>query len=64
MSIRVDDWVGMGCGDTVRERDGRHTGRVEHIENSWLVKVRWHDTRWISYLHRSELTVIERAKNQ
>ena len=28
---RVGDWLRLRCGDFVRERDGRHIGRVEAI---------------------------------
>jgi hypothetical protein len=53
-SIRVGDWMKLNCGDIVREKDGRHTGRVEAIGN-FIVKVRWDDTGWFSWIHRDDL---------
>lgn len=41
------DWMKMRCGDRVREKGGRHVGRVESIKWSSVVKVRW-DNGWIS----------------
>lgn len=51
----VSDWMRLNCGDTVVEIDGRHTGRVEAILNSAFVKVRWHDTGWISFIPLNDL---------
>jgi len=50
MNLCVGDWMKLRCGDTVTERDGRHTGRVEAIFGSATVRVRWHDTGWLSDL--------------
>ena len=47
---RVGDWMKLNCGDRVRERDGRHIGRVEAIHHGAFVVVRWLDNGWISEL--------------
>ena len=55
-NLRIDDWFRLNCGDLVHTHDDpRHVGRVEAIHNSYEVKVRWHGTRWISFLTREEL---------
>jgi hypothetical protein len=38
---------GFKCGDLVRERDGRHVGRVQAIKWSRIVVIRW-ESGWIS----------------
>jgi hypothetical protein len=53
--ICAGDWMELRVGDRVRERDGRHVGRVEAIHNSALVKVRWEGTGWFSELELGEL---------
>ena len=40
----------LGVGDPVREREGRHIGRVVAVVWSRDVKVRWDDTGWIEWL--------------
>lgn len=57
--VCAGDWMGLSCGDGVRERDGRHEGRVEAIYWGTSVKVRWDDTGWISDLPLRDL---ERVK--
>jgi hypothetical protein len=47
--VCAGDWMGLNCGDRVRERDGRHEGRVEAIHWGTTVKVCW-DNGWISEL--------------
>jgi hypothetical protein len=47
--------MGLNCGDCVRERDGRHEGRVEAINWGTTVKVRWNDTGWVSELALRDL---------
>jgi hypothetical protein len=44
---RVDDYFPWGCGDKVREKDGRHVGRVEAVIFN-TVRVLWEDTGWRS----------------
>jgi hypothetical protein len=56
----VSDWMRLNCGDLVVEHDGRHIGRVEAIHNSSQVKVRWLDTRWISFYQLDELRKLRR----
>ena len=46
------------CGDIVRERDGRHEGRVEAMFDR-KVKVRW-ESGFISFLDFED---VERADN-
>jgi len=55
---RVDSWIGLNCGNLVRERDGRHVGRVEAIIDGAIVRVRWLESRWLTDL---ELRDVERA---
>jgi len=45
----VGDWMKLNCGDVVRERAGRHEGRVEAIQWGTTVTVRW-ENGWISEL--------------
>jgi len=60
--MRIDDYTRLNCGDTVRERDGRHLARVEAV--IWPdVKVKWHDTGWVSWLDRDDLVVVARAEH-
>lgn len=47
--ICAGDWMKLNCGDVVRERAGRHEGRVEAIHWGSTVTVRW-DNGWISKL--------------
>jgi len=49
-SPRMGDWMKLRCGDRVRERDGRHIGRVEAIHHGAFVVVRWLDNGWFSEL--------------
>ncbi len=51
----ASSWMKLNTGDRVRERDGRHIGRVEAICWSRLVKVRWEDTGWFSELEFNEV---------
>lgn len=48
MALCVGDWMKLRCGDRVREKGGRHFGRVEVIHHGAFVKVRWEETNWIS----------------
>jgi hypothetical protein len=41
------DWMPFHMGDHVCERGGRHTGRVERIDNSAWVSIVW-DNGWRS----------------
>jgi hypothetical protein len=51
---RRGDWMKVSCGDRVRERDGRHEGRVEAIRWSYEATVKW-DNGWISDVKLGEL---------
>ena len=44
----------FACGDLVREKDGRHVGRVEYLEGP-MVRVRWLDSGWLSEFNFSDL---------
>lgn len=48
----------IGCN--VREKEGRHTGRVEAVVNN-VVKVRWHDNDWVTWFEypHEELTIMQ-----
>jgi hypothetical protein len=52
---------GLRLGDVVRERDGCHLGEVRAIDQTLLVKIVWHDTGWISWIHRDELELVSRS---
>jgi len=55
---RVDDWFKLSTGDIVREKDGRHWGRVE----GWTgmnVRIKWLDSGHQSTLHRDAITTEE-----
>ena len=56
-------WMKFGCGDLVRERHGRHVGRVEAVKWSHIVVVRWTETGWLSEfsLHDGALELVARA---
>lgn len=60
MSLCTSDWMKLNTGDVVRERDGRHLGRIEAIFHGAFVRVRWHDTGWLSTLALDE---IERVRS-
>jgi hypothetical protein len=45
----------LRCGDVVREHGGRHLGRVERIEWSNHVIVRWLDTGWLTTFRLGEV---------
>ena len=56
MSIGAFDWFKLHCGDRVHLRDDpRHVGRVEAIHSTGQIKIKWHDTGWISFHDRDEL---------
>lgn len=59
--VRVGDWMKLSCGDRVRERDGRHIGRVQAIYWSRTVVVQWEGTGWTSELL---LTEVERVSGR
>ena len=54
----------LRCGDRVTERCGRHVARVEAINNSSTIRVRWEDTGWLSEyrLRDDDLVVVQRAR--
>lgn len=53
--ISVGDWMGLACGDLVREKAGRHLGRVQAIYWSRTVVVCWEGTGWTSELLLGEV---------
>lgn len=55
--VCAGDWMGLNVGDPVREKGGRHVGRLEAIHNSATVRVRW-ENGWSSVLQMGD---IERA---
>jgi hypothetical protein len=58
--VRVGDWMKLNCGDRVRERDGRHVGRVQAIYWSRTVVVLWDGSGWTSELLLEE---VERVRD-
>lgn len=54
MSLRVDDYFPFGCGDQVRELDGRHVGTVRAVIFG-QAKVRWNDNGILGMYLPSEL---------
>jgi hypothetical protein len=64
-NLCVGDWMKLNCGDRVREKDGRHEGRVEAIFNSAIIRVRW-DNGWISefQLMDNELVNLSRQRRR
>jgi hypothetical protein len=65
--VSASDWIGLHCGDYVRERDGRHVARVEAVtmfipDNPRPVRVRWLDTRWTSHYALGELVKLTRRE--
>jgi len=59
--VGAGDWMKLSCGDRVRERDGRHIGRVQAIHWSRTVVIQWEDSGWLSELALNE---IERVRDQ
>lgn len=55
--VCAGDWMGLNVGDKVREKGGRHVGRLEAIHNSATVRVRW-PNGWSSIVQMGD---IERA---
>jgi len=49
------DWMKLHCGDRVKEKEGRHYGRVEQIRQSTFVVVRWENTGWLSECRLNDL---------
>jgi hypothetical protein len=52
----------LSCGDRVRERGGRHIGRVEQIQHGAFVVVRWLDTGWLSVVPLGDLERVKREE--
>lgn len=63
MGLRTDTWKRLDCGDHVREVDGRHVGRVELIDGV-TVKVRWFETRWVSYFDLGEIVRLPKGERE
>ncbi len=42
------------CGEPVREKDGRHVGKITAMFDR-MVKVVWEETGWISFLDFDDL---------
>ncbi len=59
----ASDWIGFNCGDMVREKEGRHIGRVEAVLWATKIKVRWEENGWTEQLSRRDLIVVEKARN-
>jgi len=59
--ICISDWVKLHCGDRVTEKEGRHVGRVEYIENSAFVWVKWLDNNWLSRLPLRDVVRVREA---
>jgi hypothetical protein len=55
---RVGDWMKLNCGDHVREKDGRHEGRVEAILHGAWVIVKWDESGWKSELALSDVEIV------
>lgn len=49
----------FNCGDLVRERDGRHIGKVAAAWK-WTVRVIWIDTGIKEDLSRDDLVLVEK----
>lgn len=54
-------WLGYKhrVGDIVRDRDGRHLGRIDAIFNSVTARVTWLDTGWREEVPLSELVIVK-----
>lgn len=48
------------CGDTVREKGGRHEGVVQAVFSNNVVRVRWDTAGSLSDLFEDEIEVIRR----
>lgn len=60
--MRIGDRIKWSCGDTVCRRDNpRHTGEVKAVLWDITVRVRWHDSRWISDEDADDLVLISKA---
>ena len=49
-------WLGseLRIGTEVREKNGRHCGKLRARENDiWIVV--WNATGWVSYLHKDDI---------
>lgn len=57
----VGDWLPFRLGDIVREHDGRHTGEVRAVDTTLVVKVKWHDTGWTSWVADDGLALVHRS---
>ena len=58
----VGDWMRLRCGDKVTELNGRHVGRVEQIQNSAFVVVRWLDNNWLSLVPLRDVVRLREAE--
>ena len=56
--LRAGDWLAFGCGDRVREKEGRHVGRVEAVISGTLVRVKW-ENGWISEHDADDLILVK-----
>lgn len=60
-ATRVDDWIGLNCGDHVMTTDDeRHVGRVEAIFDGVTARVRWLDNGWITDFAIADLVVVRK----
>lgn len=58
---RVDDRFPFGCGDFVREKEGRHVGRVSAVIFDSVV-VRWVDTGWRSDFTADQIEIVPKEE--
>lgn len=49
----------LHCGDFVREREGRHIGRVVAILHMAFVRVRWEGSGWLSDIPLADVEVCD-----
>jgi hypothetical protein len=60
MSVCASDWMKLNCGDRVcAVDDPRHVGRVEAIDWSTTVKIRWEDNGFLSYLPLTDVRKVD-----
>jgi hypothetical protein len=60
-SITAATWLGFDfrCGEMVREKGGRHIGRIEAIKWSTVAVVKFSDTGWKAEIPLSELEYVK-----
>lgn len=53
MSLCVSDINRLNCGDYLRQKEGRHIGRVEAVLHSSIIKLKW-ESGFIEYYPLSD----------